>query len=297
MASRKTTRLTCRGYRDIAGAWLPAGGTACRLIGKREKWTRSRQLLGGAMVLRLFPFLLVAGALIVLPQRAEAQLPGSTAQRADTAVVRAWLANQNCAFSEMNARLADEGNLPLSCGLNAGLEFDAISSALPLLKIDFRAPMGLEYLPASTQTVHQDGGDRTLVSWKLPVIGFFVAPEFRHRTGLVKVKPLSIGLYTLGRFVDAGLTVSDRSGWLQATGTGVGYTTQASVARCWWPACLEASVGYRWLSFRDVSVRGRDGFTEDVGGLMVGQGALQDMLDYGGILLRVGFSFEAIRSK
>ena len=217
---------------------------------------------------------------------------GTSTNRVKGNYVRAWAGLSTYRMGEFNTKLAAENNQPIDKGLNAGVEFNAID--LPLAQLKFNIPVGFEFLDAASKTTHEFSNGSVTVNWTVPVVGVYFAPEITSsKPGWQPfVRPISVGLYDLGKIIPARLTVSDRSGSLDVSGRQVGVGSYAGVryARGSFIGIFE--IGYRRLQFSNVNQKPRGGFPDPAGGSPIPESSLRETLDYSGFVARVGIGIQ-----
>lgn len=209
---------------------------------------------------------------------------------------RLFIGYGSYSLDDFNDKMRAEGNEEISGGLNVGLEFfSEIELKVPVAgePTFFLPTIGVEYLEASSTTSHPSGSGRTTVDWELAVLGFYVAPEFALKAyPWLYLRPVGVGYYTLGQLLDAGLTVSDRPGELEVSGTTVGGFGEIGFKWKSDGVALSLLGGYRILNFTDVTRKPTDGFTAVPGGPSIAPSALPEDLDFSGPFLKLGLSLE-----
>ena len=215
--------------------------------------------------------------------------------------VLVWAGSSNYAMDDFNSKLSSEGNKKINHGLNAGLELRLALSDVVVTKPpfkfnmeDFRVTIGIDYLEAGSKTTHAT----TVVNWELPVVGFYIMPEMTDFLKLserpggegwsINLRPIGVGYYMLGEFLDAGLTVSDRPGRLAVSGTTIGILSQINLGYTSDKYKFFVSAGYRKLDFTDVSQIAEGGFTATASGGLISPGTLPETLDYSGLMIKMG---------
>lgn len=211
---------------------------------------------------------------------------------------RLWIGYNWYKMEDFNDKLSSEGNKTIDAGVNLGIEADVVdlplSSLIPQLPGSIKVPLGIEYLSASSKTTHTAAGGSATVNWELPVVGVYIAPtiSFSEKPKWLYLRPVGVGYYTLGRVLDAKLTVTDRPGRLEVSGESIGILSQIGMKHSWNGFTVFVEGGYRWLKFTDVSQEPKDGFTVTPGGPFVQPGNLPQTLDYSGFVIKGGVGIQ-----
>lgn len=193
-------------------------------------------------------------------------------------------------MSDFNSKLKAESNREIGSGLAMAFDLPVPLKMPKIADNVFIIPgLGLTYLGASSTTTHAIGTDAATVKWNLPVIGFIFAPEVSGsgKKHFWSFRPVGIGYYDMGHILRSRLSVSDRPGFLEITGGGVGFESVLGFA--WKPgkAAAGLELGYRYLKLSDVTRTPREGFTSTPGGSVPGPSSLPQDLDYSGPLVRL----------
>jgi hypothetical protein len=209
--------------------------------------------------------------------------------------VSAWVGYGYYAMSEFNRKLSGEGNDTIDGGLNVGIEVPLKSAKVGILGFDLSSfPIGIEYLEARSETTHTNGGTCISVDWELPVVGIYFWPEVEYRKlpekwmdgkgWDVRLRPMGVGYYTLGKIMDAELDVSDSPGYLEVEDETIGIMSQIGIKYVIEKETFEAFVegGYRWLKFTSVMRKPKGGFA---GG---SPSTMPEDLDYSGFIIKAG---------
>ncbi len=232
------------------------------------------------------------------PLLAQTVQPAQTNGATDNKRIDLWLGIPGPPKGEFNDKLNAEGNRPLSGGLNLGIELSPFTVNVPGLGTSFSIPVCFEYSGATSKTTHVTQGAPVIVHWELPVVGASAAPtlalgDSKTSSALrarLYVRPIGLGIYTMGRIKSARLTVTDRPGSLEVKGTTLGTFSAAGLTLSRNRSALILEGGYRWLKFTDLSVIPREGFTDTVNGTVIKAGSLTELVDYSGVFLRAGVS-------
>jgi hypothetical protein len=193
----------------------------------------------------------------------------------------------------MNEKLTAERNRPIGRGVAAALFVDGAVIAPDFMRIKISLPsLGLEYYQATSITTHHLPSGDVTAQWNLPVIGVVVAPRIypmRNAPWLV-ARPISGGVYFLGTPLDAGLTVSDRRGRLDAASRAVGVSTRIGIETGTERFRVAGFAAYRFLRFSSVSITPHDSFTDVPGGRVLSPFALPEVLDFSGPMVSMSLS-------
>jgi len=149
-------------------------------------------------------------------------------------------------------------------------------------------------LEANSGTTHASGPTGSSnVDWELPVLGLFIAPEFTfQKDHRLYLRPVGVGYYTIGRIVEAKLTVSDRPGHLEISGSTVGASSRVGLRLSGKNTQLSVELGYRYLRFTNLTRTPRSGFTSVPGGSLTQPSSLPETLDYSGLNLTISLSLD-----
>ncbi|MHC4396572.1 MAG: hypothetical protein ACYS1A_13045 [Planctomycetota bacterium] len=220
--------------------------------------------------------------------------------------ISGWTGYNYYKMSHFNAKLSSEGNKTINGGLNMGLEFTPKKFTLKLSELLGHLPMikfpdpsvelptsfsiGFEYLEAQSRTIH---GGTTTVNWELPVTGIYFSPEIdfskkpeKSEGFSLKLCPIGVGYYMLGKLIDAKLTLTGASGHLKLSGSAIGITSLATIKYKQKDFEVFVDGGYRWLEFTDVLREPKGGFAS---GAPASQ--LPESLDYSGFIIRAGITW------
>jgi|GEM_PF-4061777 len=227
--------------------------------------------------------------------------------------ISGWVGYNSYKMGIFNKKLSGEGNKKIDNGLNMGLEVVPSSFKLNLakligissiesdsvpIKLPTSFPLGFEYLEAKSRTIH--GGDIT-VNWELPVTGFYISPEIdvselfekqkeekrKNDEGLrLKLRPLGVGYYRLGKLMDAKLTLTGEPGHLKASSEAIGISVLSKLEYREDDFEIYVEGGYRWLEFTDVLREPKGGFAGNAAA-----SALPETLDYSGFIIRGGIAW------
>lgn len=156
-----------------------------------------------------------------------------------------WVGYHHYKMEDFNKKLSDEKNNTINEGLNAGVELPLVDFLMNFivkkwlgLVLPLKFPIGIEYLEAHSKTVHTSTDGSATVNWTLPIIGFYIAPTIEKELYEIKslnaklnflLRPIGVGYYTLGKIMDAKLTVTDRPGSLHVYGETVGICSRIGV--------------------------------------------------------------------
>lgn len=209
--------------------------------------------------------------------------------------VSVWVGYGYYAMNDFNRKLSGEGNDNIDGGINLGIEFAPKGIKVGAFGLEFSPfPIGVEYLEASSETTHTNGGASTTVDWELPVIGFYFWPEVHccelpegllGYKGLgLRLRPIGVGYYTLGKLMDAELDISGAPGHLEVEDETIGFMSQIGIKYVNEDETQEVFVegGYRWLTFTSVMREPKGGFA---GG---SPSTMPEDLDYSGFIIKAG---------
>jgi hypothetical protein len=100
----------------------------------------------------------------------------------------------------------------------------------------------------------------------------------------LRLRPVGVGYYTLGKYIDAELDVSDSPGYLKVEDETIGIMSQIGLKYVNEEETFEAFVesGYRWLKFTSVMREPKGGFA---GG---SPSTMPEDLDYSGFIIKAG---------
>ena len=207
--------------------------------------------------------------------------------------VSTWVGYGYYAMNEFNRKLSGEGNETIDGGLNVGIELPLKGGKVNGLDLS-SLPIGVEYLEASSETTHTSGATSITVDWELPVVGIYFWPEVRipklsenwmdGKRWDLRLRPLGVGYYTLGKYIDAELDISDSPGYLKVEDETIGIMSQFKIKYVIEKETFEAFMegGYRWLKFTSVMREPKGGFA---GG---SPSAMPEDLDYSGFIIKAG---------
>lgn len=195
-------------------------------------------------------------------------------------------------MTDFNQKLQAEGNNTIRRAEDFAGELNFLPVPLPVVKCSLELPFGVEYINANSKTVHTIGTTSATVNWSLPVIGGHISPTIVIRPGKTNIylQPI-IGYYMLGKVFRADLSVTDRPGSSEADARAIGGLFLIGVEHPFKGWSVLAEGGYRWLSFDNVSLTPKNGFTVAAGGTVVQPGNLPQTLDYSGFLVRFGLGY------
>lgn len=198
-------------------------------------------------------------------------------------------------MEEFNNKLRPENNHVIDGGINAALELSLGEIKIPekLSQLGDYAKLlptlGFEYLSANSKTTHIGEGGALTVNWDIPVIGIYFAPDIvLEKRGRLYLRPVGIGYYKLS---GANLTLTDRPGRLEVSGTTIGISSQVGIKLVSGDKEMFIEVGYRWLKFTDVRREPKGGFLTDPGGQPIPPSSLPESLDYSGVGIKAGMEF------
>lgn len=204
---------------------------------------------------------------------------------------RFWFGVSEYSMEGFNQLLSAERNNSILRGFSAGAEVSVFATPVPVLKGNLQLPIGVEYLAANSTTTHLGAGGSATVIWDLPAVGLFVAPVISVGSAERLYFHPGLGYYVLGHWKKAGLSVTDRSGQLNAKSSG-----PSMFAAIGWnqrigdfgPVFVEG--GYRYLKFTSVDTTAAGDFPSVLGGAALRGGALASPLDYSFYFVRFGFA-------
>ncbi|MEW6753964.1 MAG: hypothetical protein AB1505_23735 [Candidatus Latescibacterota bacterium] len=205
-------------------------------------------------------------------------------------------------MEQFDAKLDRERNERIEGGMCMSLELEPWAgtdwSFLGPLRAMVLPMLGVEALLADSKTTHIQGAQAATVHWALPAVGVYIAPrlEFAARRGAGALRwharPVGAGYYALGRLMDARLTVTDRIGWLDASGSTIGFASQGGVEFGTGPARFYLEGGWRHLQFSGVLLEPRRGWVPRPGEPAGTTGEMPESLDYGGVFAKGGMTVE-----
>lgn len=219
----------------------------------------------------------------------------SDTDREEGRMFRIWAGYSSYSMKDFNSAQDKSRNATIDNGLALGVEvslFDCDFSVpgrsflLPGIT-SLSIPVGIEYLSANAKTTHIGAGGSATVEWNLPVLGVYCNPELcLEGAPWLHLRPLTIGYYSIGKVLDASLTVTDQPGQLAISGATLGVATHLGVKHKVGNREFSVEGSYRWLKFTDLEQTPEGGY-----GCPPGQ--LQYDLDYSGwcLMVAMGWGF------